>query len=111
LGGRLDSRVETGWGVGVLRAVCDRAVCATRPSAERPSAGADEVFWLARWRTAWRGLQDQFGKLSSVCRQFRHQTLAGVWDVMLAALNDSGKGQNSLPTIDSTTQALLSAIV
>jgi transposase len=35
-------------------------------------------------------------------RQFRRWTLAGVWDVMLAALNDSGAGQDSLQMIDFT---------
>ena len=39
---------------------------------------------------------------SSVYRQFRRWTLSGVWDVLLAALNESGEGRDSVQTIDST---------
>jgi transposase len=57
----------------------------------------DGVFWIARTGSAWRDLHDHFGKWSSVYRQFRRWTLSGVWDVMLAALNDSGAGQDRRP--------------
>ncbi len=62
----------------------------------------DGVFWIARTGSPWRDLDDYFGKWASVYRQFRRWTLAGVWDVMLEALNDSGEGQDSLQMIDST---------
>ena len=62
----------------------------------------DGVFWIARTGSAWRDLHDYFGKWSSVYRQFRRWTLAGVWDVLLAALNESGEGQDSVQMIDST---------
>jgi transposase len=62
----------------------------------------DGVFWIARTGSPWRDLDDHFGKWASVYRQFRRWTLAGVWDVMLEALNDSGEGQDSLQMIDST---------
>ena len=62
----------------------------------------DGVFWIARTGSPWRDLHDHFGKWSSVYRQFRRWTLSGVWDVLLAALNDSGEGQNSLQMVDST---------
>ncbi len=62
----------------------------------------DGVFWIARTGSAWRDLHDHVGKWSSVYRQFRRWTPSGVWDVMLAALNDSGAGQDSLQMIDST---------
>ncbi len=62
----------------------------------------DGVFWIARTGSAWRDLHDHFGKWSSVYRQSRRWTLSGVWDVMLAALNDSGAGQDSVQMIDST---------
>jgi transposase len=62
----------------------------------------DGVFWIARTGSAWRDLHDHFGKWSSVYRQFRRWTLAGVWDVLLAALNESGAGQDSVQMIDST---------
>ena len=51
----------------------------------------DGVFWIARTGSAWRDLHDHFGKWSSVYRQFRRWTLSGVWDVLLAALNESGE--------------------
>jgi transposase len=47
-------------------------------------------------------LHEHFGKWSSVYRQFRRWTLAGTWDVILQALNDSGLGQDSVQMIDST---------
>ena len=33
---------------------------------------------------------EEFGKWSSVYRQFRRWTVAGLWDMILEALNDSG---------------------
>ncbi|MDO8360529.1 MAG: IS5 family transposase [Devosia sp.] len=62
----------------------------------------DGVFWIARTGSPWRDLHDHFGKWSSVYRQFRRWTLSGVWDVLLAALNESGEGQDSVQMIDST---------
>ena len=62
----------------------------------------DGVFWIARTGSPWRDLHDHFGKWSSVYRQFRRWTLSGVWDVLLAALNESGEGQDSLQMVDST---------
>ena len=50
----------------------------------------DAIFWIARTRSPWRDLPEEFGKWSSVYRQFRRWTLAGLWDVILDALNDSG---------------------
>lgn len=60
------------------------------------------VFWIARTGSPSRDPHDHFGKWSSVYRQFRRWTLAGLWDVLLAALNDSGQGQDSVQMIDST---------
>jgi transposase len=62
----------------------------------------DGVFWIARTGSPWRDLHDYFGKWSSVYKQFRRWTLSGVWDVLLAALNESGEGQDSVQMIDST---------
>lgn len=62
----------------------------------------DGVFWIARTGAAWRDLHGHFGAWNSVYRQFRRWTQAGVWDVMLEALNDTGAGQNSVQMIDST---------
>ena len=62
----------------------------------------DGVFWNARTGTAWRDLHSHFGEWNSVYRQFRRWTLAGVWDVMLEALNETGAGHDSVQMIDST---------
>lgn len=62
----------------------------------------DGIFWIARTGAQWRDLHEHFGKWSSVYRQFRRWTLAGVWELMLAALNDGGGGLKSVQMIDST---------
>lgn len=61
----------------------------------------DGIFWIARTGAQWRDLHEHFGKWSSVYRQFRRWTLAGVFELMLAALNDGG-GLKSVQMIDST---------
>ena len=62
----------------------------------------DGVFWIARTGTAWRDLHSHFGPWNSVYRQFRRWTQAGIWDVMLEALNETGAGNDSVQMIDST---------
>lgn len=62
----------------------------------------DGVFWIARTGTAWRDLHSHFGAWNSVYRQFRRWTLAGVWDVMLEALNRAGEDHAGVQMIDST---------
>lgn len=62
----------------------------------------DGVFWIARTGTAWRDLHNHFGEWNSVYRQFRRWTLAGVWDVILEALNETGEGHAGVQMIDST---------
>ena len=62
----------------------------------------DGVFWIASTGTAWRDLHSHFGEWNSVYRQFRRWTAAGVWDVMLEALNEAGAGHGGVQMIDST---------
>ena len=62
----------------------------------------DGVFWIARTGAPWRDLHDYFGKWSSVYRQFRRWTLAGIWELMLQALNESEGPPRSVQMIDST---------
>lgn len=62
----------------------------------------DGVFWIARTGAQWRDLHEYFGKWSSVYRQFRRWTLAGVWEAMLEALNESTAARESVQMIDST---------
>ena len=62
----------------------------------------DGIFWIARTGSPWRDLPDEFGKWSSVYRQFRRWTLAGLWEGILEALNASGLAPDALQMIDST---------
>ena len=62
----------------------------------------DAVFWIARTGSPWRDLPEEFGKWSSVYRQFRRWTLAGLWDMILEALNESGAMPEQVQMIDST---------
>jgi len=62
----------------------------------------DGVFWIARTGSPWRDLPEEFGKWSSIYRQFRRWTLAGLWELMLEALNESNIAPDSVQMIDST---------
>ncbi len=81
-------------------------VIATGDKRGRPPADhrrvLDGVFWIARTGVPWRDLHEYFGKWSSVYRQFRRWTEAGVWELMLDALNASGTVPDSVQMIDST---------
>src|SRR5450631_4507740 len=62
----------------------------------------DGIFWLARTGAQWRDLHEHFGKWSSVYRQFRRWTLAGLWELLLEALNATEGVGESVQMIDST---------
>ncbi len=62
----------------------------------------DGIFWIARTGAPWRDLPEEFGKWSSVYRQFRRWTLAGLWEEIMDALNQSGAVPDALQMIDST---------
>lgn len=62
----------------------------------------DGIFWIARTGAPWRDLPEDFGKWSSVYRQFRRWTLAGLWEGILDALNHSGITPDKLQMVDST---------
>ena len=78
----------------------------TGPRSGRPPTDhrllLDAIFWIARTGAPWRDLDVSFPKWTRVYRQFRRWTLAGVWDVILEALNESDEGQASVQMIDST---------
>lgn len=61
----------------------------------------DGIFWLARTGAQWRDLHEHFGKWSSVYRQFRRWTLAGLWELLLEALNETEGVGESVQMIDS----------
>ncbi len=62
----------------------------------------DGIFWIARTGSPWRDLPEEFGKCSSVYRQFRRWTLTGLWEEILDALNQSGAAPEALQMVDST---------
>jgi transposase len=62
----------------------------------------DGIFWIARTGAQWRDLPEEFGKWSSVYRQFRRWTLAGLWDLVLETLNESKAVPDQVEMIDST---------
>ena len=62
----------------------------------------DGIFWIAQTGSPRRDLPEEFGKWSSVYRQFRRWTLAGHWEQLMDALNESGLGRDALQMIDST---------
>ena len=76
-----------------------------RPNGRRPvdhRLVLDGVFWIARTGAPWRDLPEEFGKWSSVYRQFRRWTLAGLRELILEALNESATVPDSVQMIDST---------
>jgi transposase len=62
----------------------------------------DGIFWVARTGVPWRDLHEHFGKWNSVYRQFRRWAEAGLFEVMLDALNDEGGPPAVVQMIDST---------
>ncbi|WP_156429016.1 IS5 family transposase [Paracoccus aminovorans] len=71
----------------------ERFILAVRaPNGRKPANHRlvlDGIFWIARTGSPWRDLPEEFGKWSSVYRQFRRWTLAGLWEQILEALNES----------------------
>lgn len=81
-------------------------IVAIRGRGGRPAADhrrvLDAVFWIARTGSPWRDLPEEFGKWSSVYRQFRRWTLSSLWEMILEALNESGARPDHVQMIDST---------
>ena len=81
-------------------------ILAIRGRGGRPASNhrrvLDGFFWIARTGAQWRDLPEEFGKWSSVYRQFRRWTLAGLWELILESLNDSGAAPPQVQMIDST---------
>src|SRR6056297_1296606 len=84
----------------------ERFILAVRaPNGRKPTSHRlvlDGIFWIARTGAPWRDLPEEFGKWSSVYRQFRRWTLAGLWEDIMDALNQSRAAPDALQMIDST---------
>jgi len=84
----------------------ERFILAIRaPNGRKPMSHRsvlDGVFWIARTGSPWRDLPEEFGKWSSVYRQFRRWTLAGLWEGILEALNESELVPAAMQMIEST---------
>ena len=84
----------------------ERFILAVRaPNGRKPANHRlvlDGIFWIARTGAPWRDLPEEFGKWSSVYRQFRRWTLAGLWEDIMDALNQSGAAPDALQMVDST---------
>lgn len=70
----------------------ERFILAVRaPNGRKPTNHRlvlDGIFWIARTGAPWRDLPEEFGKWSSVYRQFRRWTLAEGW---LAAMKEDSR--------------------
>ena len=62
----------------------------------------DGIFLIARTGAPRRDLPEEFGKWSSVYRQFRRWTLAGLWEDVLDGLHHAGLAPGKLQMVDST---------
>lgn len=62
----------------------------------------DGIFWIARTDSLSRDLPEEFRKWSNVYRRFRHWPLAGLWEQILEALNESRIVPDAIQIIDST---------
>jgi transposase len=84
----------------------EQFILAIRGRGGRPASDhrrvLDGIFWIARTGAQWRDLPEEFGKWSSVYRQFRRWTLAGLWELVLETLNESGAAPQQVQMIDST---------
>ena len=69
----------------------------------------DEIVWIARTGAPWRDLPEEFWKWSNVYRQFRRWTLAGRWEQIMVALNESGAVPHWTCRVFVPPQVLVSA--
>ncbi|SDK82079.1 Putative transposase of IS4/5 family [Aliiruegeria lutimaris] len=59
-------------------------------------------FWIARTGAPWRDLPQESGKRSSVYRQFRRWTLAGLWEQILEGLHESRIVPDAMQMVGNT---------
>ena len=81
--------------------VIERGPKRGRPPADHRRV-LDGVFWIARTGSPWRDLPSELGRWDGVYQQFRRWTRSGLWDVLLAALAESGAVPDTVQMVDST---------
>lgn len=90
-------------------AVLEPFVIETGPLRGRPPSNhrriLDGIFWLARTKSTWRALPEEFGKWRAVYGQFHRWSQAGIWDLLLEALADTDSASDTLQISDSTMVA------
>ncbi|MBL3552518.1 transposase [Rhodovulum sulfidophilum] len=57
---------------------------------------------VANTSAPWCDLPEEFGKWSSVYRQFRRWTVVGLWEQVMDTLNENGTTPDALQMVDST---------
>lgn len=75
-----------------------------RPHGHKPESHRfvlDGILWVSRTSAPWRDLPEEFGKWSSVDRQYRRWKLAGLWELIPEALNDSPAVPDSVQMVES----------
>lgn len=76
-----------------------------RPNGRKPTNHRlvpEGIVWIARTGSPCRDLPEEFSKWSSVYRQFRRWTRAGLWEQSMDTLNESRLVPDALQIIDST---------
>jgi transposase len=90
-------------------AVLEPFVIETGPLRGRPPSNhrriLDGIFWVARTKSTWRSLPEEFGQWGAVYGQFHRWTQAGLWDLLLDALGDSARCSDACQNSDSRTSA------
>lgn len=106
-GDQLGTRADVGRGMGVSRTLHLGNLRPKWAQTHQPSHCSgwnflDRPHRIARTGSPWRDLPGEFGKWSSVYRQFRRWTPSGLWEQIMEALNESPIVPDTLQMIDST---------
>ena len=70
-----------------------------RPYTGNHRTTVEAVLWIARTGAPWRDLPERFGKWNTVYRRFRRWSNKGVFDKVLAAINE---GSIEVAMVDGT---------
>ena len=78
-----------------------------RPATGRPAHDhrtiINGILWVLKTGAPWRDLPERFGSWRTVASRFYRWRRAGIWDRILAALQQAGEVDWSLHLLDGTT--------